>query len=114
MDRPHESEDDALLDELQHTAFQYFIDQTAPENGLGLDSTWEGAPSSIAAVGFGFAVNLVGVERGWLSREEGVQRTLVTLRFYANSHQGQARRNRLPGFLLPFPRSTHRATYLGM
>jgi hypothetical protein len=86
--RPHESEEDALLDELQFAAFKYFIDKTEPENGLVLDSTWQGAPASIAAVGFGLAVNLVGVERGWLSREEGVERTLVTLHFFADSHQG--------------------------
>ena len=77
-----------LLDELQHNAFQYFMDKTNPENGLVLDSTWEGSSSSIAAVGFGLSVLPVGVERGWLSRQEAIERTLVTLRFFANSLQG--------------------------
>jgi hypothetical protein len=77
-----------LLDDLQHAAFQYFMDKTNPENGLVLDSTWEDSPSSIAAVGFGLSVLPVGVERGWMSRQEALDQTLATLRFFANSHQG--------------------------
>ncbi|HEU0297089.1 MAG TPA: glucoamylase family protein [Anaerolineales bacterium] len=77
-----------LLDELQRDSFKYFLDKTNRENGLVLDSTWEDSPSSIAAVGFGLAVLPVGVERGWISRQEAIERTLVTLRFFANSHQG--------------------------
>ncbi len=83
-----EKEVNELLDELQHDAFKYFLDNTNPENGLVLDSTWDDSPSSIAAAGFGLSVLLVSVEREWLSREEAVGRALSTLRFFANSHQG--------------------------
>jgi hypothetical protein len=81
-------EDKELLNELQRGAFQYFMDKTNPANGLVADSTWENAPASIAAVGFGLAVYLVGVERNLISRPNAVERTLVTLRFLADSHQG--------------------------
>jgi hypothetical protein len=86
--KPHETEEDELLGDLQRLAFKYFTEKTNPLNGLVLDSTWEGAPVSIAAVGFGLTVNPVGVEHGWISRDEGVAKTLLTLRFFANSHQG--------------------------
>ena len=86
--RSHGADESEYLDELQRTAFRYFVDKTNPQNGLVLDSTWESAPASIAAVGFRFTVDLVGVERGWISRDEGVERSLVTLRFFADSHQG--------------------------
>jgi hypothetical protein len=86
--RFHEKEESEVLDELQHDAFKYFLDKTNPENGLVLDSTWKGAPSSIAAVGFGLAVLPVSAERGWISREDAVERSIIALRFFANSHQG--------------------------
>lgn len=86
--RLHEKQESEVLDELQRGAFKYFLDKTNPQNGLVLDSTWQDAPSSIAAVGFGLAVFPVVAERGWISREEATERTLTTLRFFANSHQG--------------------------
>jgi hypothetical protein len=84
----HEKEESEVLDELQHDAFKYFLDKTNSENGLVLDSTWKDSSASIAAVGFGLAVLPVSAERGWISREEAVERSIVTLRFFANSHQG--------------------------
>lgn len=86
--KPQESKENEMLDELQHDAFKYFLDKTNPKNGLVLDSTWKDAPSSIAAVGFGLAVLPVSVERSFISRDEAVERTLITLRFFAKSHQG--------------------------
>lgn len=77
-----------LLDTLQKSAVQYFFDHTNAANGLTADSTWENAHASIAAVGFGLSVLMVAVERGWLSRAEAVDRTLTSLRFFANSAQG--------------------------
>ena len=84
----HAKEESEMLDELQYDAFKYFLAKTKPENGLVLDSTWKDSPSSIAAVGFGLAILPVSVERGWISREDAVERSVVTLRFFTNSHQG--------------------------
>jgi hypothetical protein len=85
---PEEKETNELLDELQRGAFKYFLDKTNRENGLVPDSTWDDSPASIAAVGFGLAVLPVGTERGWIPREEAVERTLITLHFFAHSPQG--------------------------
>src|SRR5687768_5966387 len=84
----HEKEESEVLDELQQDAFKYFLDMTNPQTGLVLDSTWKDSPSSIAAVGFGLAVLPVGVERRLIAREEALERTMVTLRFFAERHQG--------------------------
>jgi hypothetical protein len=77
-----------LLDELQRHTFQYFLDLTNQDNGLIADSTWESAPSSIAAVGFGLPCFAVGVEHGWISRQEAIERTLAAVRFFRTSFQG--------------------------
>src|SRR5205814_2438266 len=52
-------------------------------------STKEGWPSSIAAVGMALSVYPVGVERGFITREEAVDRTLRKLRFFAASEQSE-------------------------
>lgn len=70
------------LDALQHHAFGYFLNETNPANGLVADSTEPGAPASIAAVGFALAVYPVGVERGWMTRIDAIERTLALLRFF--------------------------------
>src|SRR5512141_1179703 len=74
-----------LLDDLQKGAFNYFIDLANPQNGLVADSLWENSPSSIAATGFSIPVYAVGVEHGWLRREEAVERTLGVLRFFSQN-----------------------------
>ena len=78
-----------LLDELQRDAFGYFIHEFNPKNGLVADKTREGWPASIAATGMALPVYLVGVEHGWMERDEALRRTLATLRFFHSSPQGQ-------------------------
>ena len=79
--------DDALLDHLQHAAFDYFLQNANPHNGLIADTTRDSAPSSIAVVGFALSAYPVGVERGWIERADAIQRTLATLRFFMSSDQ---------------------------
>ena len=79
--------DDALLDRTQRAAFGYFLEHCNPANGLVADTESEGAPASIAVVGFALASYVVGVERGWISRQDAVERTLAALRFFARSEQ---------------------------
>lgn len=79
---------DEKLERIQRDAFGYFLKETNPANGLVADNTSEGAPASIAAVGFALAAYPVGVERAYLTRAEAVERTLVTLRFFWNGRQG--------------------------
>jgi hypothetical protein len=79
---------DTKLEVLQRLTFEYFQNETNPENGLVPDSTREGAPCSIAATGFALAAYPVGVERGFITRSAGIKRTLATLRFFWTSSHG--------------------------
>ena len=93
MSNPSTSTDEKLQD-IQKKAFYYFECEANPANGLIRDKTapddkWSRDwPSSIAAVGFALASYPVAVTRDFLSREAAVQRTLATLRFFAQSAQG--------------------------
>ena len=79
---------DAFLDDLQRRTFDWFWDTAEPANGL-IPDRWPSRPfSSIAAVGFGLTAYGVGVERGYVTREEAVTRVLTTLRFFWNAPQG--------------------------
>ena len=77
--------DDALLDRTQRAAFGYFLEHCNPANGLVADTESDGAPASIAVVGFALASYVVGVERGWISPQDAVERTLAAVRFFARS-----------------------------
>jgi hypothetical protein len=85
---PSEEETEAMLRELRG-AFDFFwlTANTQPDSpGFGLipDRMPTGSRvSSIASVGYGLAAVCIGVERGWITREEGLERvlgTFVTLR----------------------------------
>jgi len=80
---------DASLHELERDTFGYFLKETNTSNGMVPDSTRQGSYASIAAIGFALTAYSIGVERGFLSRGEAVQRTLTTLRFFAESPQGE-------------------------
>jgi hypothetical protein len=82
----------AALARLQRKAFQYFwTDVTLTvnlANGLVVDSTKEGWPASIAATGMALAIYPIGVERGFITRKDAIERTLAALRFFWQSPQG--------------------------
>ena len=79
--------DDALLDQLQRDAFEYFLANGNASNGLIADTTRTDAPSSIAVVGFALSAYPIGVARGWMTREAALERTLSALRFFMGSDQ---------------------------
>ncbi len=82
--------DEARLNALQRRSFEYFLRETNPANGLVADKSQPGSPASVAAVGFALAAYPVGVERGWITRADGLSRTLALLRFFWASPQGTA------------------------
>ena len=88
MNRAYES-DEALLERFQRAAFEYFLQECNPANGLVADTTRTAAPASIAVVGFALSCYPVAVERGWMSRADAAARTVATLRFFWNSPQGE-------------------------
>lgn len=75
------------MDSLQRDTFRYFWETTNPANGLVPDRAPTPSFASIAAVGFGLTAYLVGVERGYITRAQAAERTLNTLRFFANTPQ---------------------------
>ena len=77
----------AFLDSLQRDTFRYFWETTNPENGLVPDRVPRPSFASIAAVGFELTSYLVGVKRGYVTRQQAAERTLKTLRFVANAPQ---------------------------
>ena len=80
--------DEAVLEDLERRTFDFFWATTNPSNGLVPDRYPTPAFSSIAAVGFGLTSYLVGVERGWITREQARERVLTTLRFFWTAPQG--------------------------
>ncbi|MEM7571744.1 MAG: glucoamylase family protein [Bacteroidota bacterium] len=67
------------LDSLQQRTFNYFWETALPGNYQIPDRWPTERFSSIAATGFGLTAYLVGVERGYVSREQAAERTLQTL-----------------------------------
>jgi hypothetical protein len=76
------------LESIQRGAFEYFRKEINPSNGLVLDKTATDWPASIAAIGLALAAYPVGVERGFVTRDEAIERVLATLRFLWGSPQG--------------------------
>lgn len=78
----------AFLDQVQERTFRWFWDVTPPEHGLTPDRWPSGKSSSIAAVGFALTAYPIGVERGWITRDQARERTLNTLKFFHETPQG--------------------------
>ncbi len=72
-----------LLDAVAHETFDYFWREANPANGLIKDRSTPDSPSSIAAVGFGLAAIPIGVDRGWITYDQGYERALITLKTFA-------------------------------
>jgi len=81
--------DEDLLDRFQRAAFDYFLEQTNPLNGLVADTSRIGAPASIAVVGFALSCYPIGVERGWMARADAATRVLATLLFFWDGPQSE-------------------------
>lgn len=79
---------DPEVEELQRRTFQWFVDTTNRANGLTPDRWPRKSFASIAAVGFALTCWPIGVERGWMTRAEARERTLITTRFFHDAPQG--------------------------
>ncbi|MFN0135609.1 MAG: glucoamylase family protein [Phycisphaerae bacterium] len=71
--------DSKLLDEVQHSCFQYFWKEVGSPAKLAKDRL-KIEVASIAAVGFQLGSLPIGVERKWITREQGVERAATILR----------------------------------
>ncbi|HEY0972199.1 MAG TPA: glucoamylase family protein [Gemmatimonadales bacterium] len=77
----------AFLDTLERRTFDFLWETTNPRNGLTPDRWPTESFSSVAAVGFALTAYPIGVERGYVSREQAAERTLTTLRFFWSAPQ---------------------------
>lgn len=84
--------DDALIDDIEHRAFQYFVEQTHPRTGLVFDRarTDGSRPSgtnqyvaSVASTGFGLTALAVGSQHRWIEPKDALLRAQTALRFLA-------------------------------
>lgn len=74
--------DEAFLDRVEKEAFAYFWDETNPRTGLTRNTTERGSPASNAAAGFMLSALPIGIERGWITKDEGYARALTTLKSF--------------------------------
>lgn len=72
------ADDNSLLDAIQKGCFQYFWNEVGRPAMLAKDKTSD-TICSIAAVGFQLSSLPIGVERGWISKDQGEQRALTVL-----------------------------------
>ena len=79
--------DDQFLEYVQQTSFDYFWYLANPANGLVPDRSAPGSACSIAAVGFGLTAIGIGIDHGWISHTQGVERVLTTLTTFLQGPQ---------------------------
>ena len=84
------ADDHELLEYIQQTSFDYFWYGANPANGLVPDRLPTPAPCSIAAVGFGLTAIGIGIDHGWISRTQGLERVRTTLKTFLDGPQGSA------------------------
>jgi hypothetical protein len=77
----------AFIDTLQEDTFRYFWELCNPQTGLAPDRAPTDAFASISATGFAITSYPVGVERGYISREDAAERVFLTLRFLRDAPQ---------------------------
>ena len=88
INRTTESQD-SLLTRVQYQTFQYFWDGAEPNSGLArervhMDNVYPQNDQNVVTSGgsgFGVMAMLVGIERGFISRKEGVERFETILNF---------------------------------
>ncbi len=74
--------------DLAERTFRFFWDTADPQTGLIPDHYPDTRFASVAAVGFGLSAYPIGIERGFISRQQGAARTLKTLRFLWDAPSG--------------------------
>ncbi len=73
--------DDELLDMVQGATFRFFWDYAHPVSGLSRERRGSGDVVTIGGSGFGIMAIPVGVERGFITRAQAVERMLKILNF---------------------------------
>ncbi len=76
------AEDDRFLTEVQHGAFNFLWDAVAQKSGMVVDRTSAKERNfvSVGGVGFQLSALCIGVERGFITKDQGRERALSILR----------------------------------
>jgi hypothetical protein len=85
--RTHQMNDDEFLDMTQRAVFRYFWDWGDPNSGLARER-WHpdetDVTNTIGGAGFGVMAIPVGIERGFITRQQGIERMKKILDFLNN------------------------------
>lgn len=73
--------DEELLDMVQRYTFRYFWDYAQSSSGMSRDRNYPVDMVTSGGSGFGVMAILVGIERGYITREQGIERILKILNF---------------------------------
>ncbi len=73
--------DDELLTLTQKKTFQYFYDFAHPASGMARERNTSGNTVTTGGTGFGLMALLVGIERNFITRQQGVQQVNKVVTF---------------------------------
>jgi hypothetical protein len=82
------ADDEKLLDAIEKGCFQYLWNEVGKPSMLAKDKTSD-TICSTAAVGFQLSSLPIGVERGWITRQEGEERAKTVLRSLIDRHDNK-------------------------
>lgn len=82
-----EISDEQLLTKIQEQTFRYFWDFAHPVSGLARERNTSGDIVTIGGSGFGLMAIIVGIERGFISRNAGIERFKKTINFLAQAER---------------------------
>lgn len=77
--------DEQLLDEIQEATFRYFWDFAHPVSGLARERNTSGDTVTIGGSGFGLKAILVGIHRGFITKNQGIERLHTIVDFLASA-----------------------------
>lgn len=79
--------DDSLLTRVQKQTFKYFWDFGHPVSGMARERNSSGDIVTTGGTGFGVMAILVGINRGFISRDQGLERIQTIIGFLKNTAQ---------------------------
>lgn len=77
--------DEQLLDLVQQQTFSYFWDNGHPTSGMALERASSSNTVTTGGTGFGIMALIVGVERSFITRTEGLERILKIVNFLSQN-----------------------------
>lgn len=94
-------QDRELLDTLQRDAFNYMWEDADPHSGMVYEGTWQSGtrPVAVGGTGFGVAALVAATDRGWITREEAVQRLMKITLFLRDKTPRETLKGAFPHWL---------------